>query len=92
MARIKRYADESLLEIFGTTRPNQTTINRWKFAWRDTKGKVEVESFSSARRILAENDIDPLFYQSHATAIELTNRIFIVFFYEEHEVFFKLHS
>jgi hypothetical protein len=91
MARIKRNTDESLFEIFGTTRPNQKTITRWKFSWRDTKGKVEVESFSSAAKILAENDVDPLFYQFSATASELTNRIFVVFFYEEHEVFFKLH-
>jgi hypothetical protein len=95
MARVNRYADECLMEIFGTTRPSPATINRWKLAWRDTGGKVAVESFHAARKLLAENDIDPLFYQFRSTSSYPdgeADSFCIVFFYDEHEVFFKLHS
>jgi hypothetical protein len=93
MVKIKRYTSESLLEIFGTSRPSSSTIGRWKLSWRDTKGKVAVESFAAANKILVANDIDPLFYQHYITADNTPiTQLFIAFFYEEHEVFFKLHS
>ena len=81
-------SDEALMEIFGTTYASNDAIVKWKSTWRDTKGRIGVESYSSASRMLAENDIDPLMYQFswHDGSPH------IVFYRDGDEVFFKIHQ
>lgn len=83
---------EALLEIFSSPNPSFHAIARWKMSWKHTKGYVEVDSYTSAMRILRDlPEIDPLFYQysflpnSHVGPA-------IVFYKPEHEIYFKLHN
>jgi len=97
MAIIRKYktSTETFMEIFGTTKPSQSAIIKWKARWRATKGRVEVASFIEAIKFLEESGIAPLFYQFSSDPGEFpetTGKIFIVFYDGEHEVFFKLHS
>lgn len=84
------------MEVFGTPRPNKDAVTRWKAKWRDTHGKIQVSSFNDAIKLLTESDVDPLFYQFFAEPGHPSNdaaeKYYIVFYKDEHEVFFKLHT
>lgn len=85
---------ETFMEIFGTTKPSQSAVIKWKSQWRSTKGRIEVKSFKDAIKLLDEAGVEPLFYQFSAEPAEnlSKDKFFIVFYSEEHEVFFKLHN
>lgn len=91
-----KYSQEALMEVFGTPNPDPGSIVRWKWKWKHKRGKVPVENFNTALKILREANIDPLFYQIGADLRdEQSNKAdeyFIAFYKEEHEVFFKLHA
>jgi len=99
-----RYSEEALMEVFKTPRPDNTSVIRWKDTWRDdTERRYEVKNFTAAVALLTANDVDPLFYQLHSIPYPLGNdpsggavfsveKHYIVFFKEEHYVFFKLHQ
>lgn len=78
---------DALIDIFGTPSPSLKAIAKWRLSWRESNSQVQVDSFAAATRMMKENDIDPLFYQFYSAGDEL----FVVFYYDEHEVFFKLH-
>lgn len=80
---------ENLVEIFGSPGASERTIRHWKLSWRDTKGKLEVESLFGAQKIMQDNNVDPLFYQTYVD--QETEKCYVIFFNEEDEVFFKLH-
>lgn len=96
MVKDKRYSDEALMEVFGTTGVDELTIIRWKRRWKTERGRVEVSSYNAAFTILDEAGVDPLFYQISADIgdgkSDSAERYHIVFFKAEHEVFFKLHA
>lgn len=91
-----KYSQEALMEVFGTPNPDPSSIVRWKWKWKHRRGKVQVENFNAAIKILQEANIDPLFYQIGADigdSIEDSKEDYYIAFYkEEHEVFFKLHA
>lgn len=79
------------MDIFGTSRPNQSAVGKWRLGWKDKRERIKVNSFNSTIKFLEANNIDPLLYQFYAEPGE--DKLFYVVFYEnEHEVFFKLHS
>lgn len=88
------------MEVFQTPRPDPKSITRWKNKWRDdVDRRIRVDNFTAAVKLLAESDIDPLFYQFVSKPYPETNTDgyhndlhYIVFFKPEHEVFFKLHQ
>jgi len=84
------------MEVFGTPNPDRMAVERWKQTWRDTAGRIEVKNFNASVKLLNESDVDPLFYQFFAEHAETTDdsaeRYFVVFYKDEHEVFFKLHQ
>lgn len=82
------YSEEALLEIFGTPAASSTAIVTWKASWRETKGRIRVESYTSAAKLLKENDIDPLMYQYAYD----DGDPYIVFYNMPDEVFFKIHQ
>lgn len=89
----KRYDEESLMDVFGTPRPTDSVIWKWKGEWRDTATRVRVTSFSAAIVLLRESGIDPVYYQivSSDDEHEIYHH-YIVFYKAEHAVYFKLHN
>jgi len=87
-----------LIEIFGTDSPSASAVSRWRATWRDRKGKIQVSSFNQTIKFLEENSVDPLFYQFYAdtggdgSGGDVQEKFYVVFYKEEHEVFFKLHQ
>lgn len=92
-----RYSDDALMDIFQTTGASHQAIWKWKGKWRDSRSRVAVDNFTEAMKILIENNIDPLYYQirSEVTGDQFSgggvDTRYIVFYREEHEIFFKLH-
>lgn len=80
--------NEALIEVFGTSRPAESTIRRWRRSWRDNEQCCKIESFNETLKFIQEYDIDSLFYQ-----IKSVDGIkHIVFFKNEDYVFFKIHN
>ena len=94
MTKQTRYSSEALMEVFGTSNPNPMTIINWKNSWRESSGKINVQSYTGAYKILRQNDIDPLFYQQYSASPDSStgSMCYIAFFKPEHQVFFKLHN
>jgi len=92
----RNYSREALIEVFGTPNPSSQAVSRWKMSWRDVRGRVRVYSYRDAMAFLNESGVDPLFYQLAAdTGSDLSDqaeKYYIVFYKDEHEVFFKLHN
>lgn len=89
-----QYNAADLIDTFGTPNPSSTAVQKWKASWRETGGMVKVTNYTAAARFLEEAGIDRLFYQfwsKHEDA-EATVGLYVIFFKEEHEVFFKLHA
>lgn len=88
------YSREALIEIFGTPKPSRMAITRWKRKWAAARKPIQIKTFNDAIKFMKEHDIDPLFY--HFTAGQENNgnaeTYYVSFYYEEHEVFYKLHS
>lgn len=80
-----RYNLDDLIEIFGTPRPFEKTILRWRRGWRDTN-KIYVNNYIAAQRYCADNSINSLFFQMGVDG----DNMFVSFYYEEHAVFFRL--
>lgn len=89
-----RYSTEALMDIFDTPAASPNAIRKWKARWRYSTTKVSVNTFSEAIKLLAETDIDPLYYQICCDAGDAwaTPNNYIVFYREEHQVYFKLHN
>jgi hypothetical protein len=86
-----RESPEALIEVFGTPHPSRDAIIKWKARWREEKGKIKVNNFNAAIKLLEESGVDPLFYQFWADP-GIQKDFYVVFWKEEHEVFFKLHT
>jgi hypothetical protein len=94
MVKKKRNSDAALLDVFGTTGASKNAILKWKASWRETGSRVAVTSFSSAAKILRENNIDTLYYQFAALSVDGPADMidhYVVFYNDEHKFFFKLH-
>jgi hypothetical protein len=96
MSRDGKYSTEALMEVFGTPNPSPDTVTRWRWSWKHHRGRVKIANFGSAIRIMRESGVDPLFYQMGADVKDTTDDwpedYYIIFYKEEHEVFFKLHA
>ncbi len=80
------------MEIFGTPRPLPAVIAKWKYSWRETGGRVRVDSFNGAIKWLAEHNIPPIYYQFYfPNEPGMPSAPHIVFYKPEHEVYFKIH-
>ena len=95
-----RYSVDALMDVFGTPRPNQSVIWNWKGTWRETGTRVKVIGFHNGLAFLSQNDIDPLYYQIVSGLQDFLNGVastkgaanYIVFYKNEHAVYFKLHT
>jgi hypothetical protein len=87
-----RYNVDALIDVFGTPKPNESVIWGWKGSWRDTGTRVKVSGFNHALKLLSEHDIDPLYYQI-VSGIQGNDAVnYIVFYNDDHAVYFKLHT
>lgn len=84
----KMASSEALIEIFGTPRPSEKAVLKWKAGWINTASRIKVTSWADALRLIDDSDIDPLFYQTYADA---GMDKFVVFYHDEDLVYFKLH-
>jgi len=103
-----RYSDEALMAVFGTTRPSERAVIRWKGSWKDDDTRrIQIYKYNAAIKFLTEHDVDPLYYQFVSVPATLpyldsdgnitdkggsVETHYVVFFSPEHEVFFKLHQ
>lgn len=90
-----RPSREALMEVFQTPRPSIATISRWKSSWKFKSGRVRVDNYTTAMKMLSRMpDIDPLFYQIATDEVpsSVSAGTYIVFFKPEHEAYFKLHQ
>lgn len=89
-----RYSTEALMDIFDTPAPSHNAIRKWKARWRSGDNKVPVASFAAAMKLLAGTEIDSLYYQIRCDPSDAfdTPKNYIVFYREEHQVYFKLHN
>lgn len=84
---------DALLEVFGTPRPADYAVYRWKSSWRNSTNRVKVSSYTDAlSQLKCIPDIDPLFYQFITLNEKYTgnSQSYVVFFKEEHEAYFKM--
>ena len=88
---------EALMEVFQTPVPSAMAISNWKKRWENSPNRVAIEYYSRTINFLEANGIDSLFYQfttekNTSDEVYWDNKItYVVFYKEEHEVFFKLH-
>lgn len=87
MVKKSRYSAESLKTVFGTERPSDSAVRRWRLSWRENEYKVGISSFAECVRVLSEHNVDTLYYQFWSVPPQK----FVTFYRDEDYVFFKMY-